>query len=98
MIPFTLLLIWGLYIVSKKEVKISSKRSIKGRVAQIIGILIIFLAILAIARNLVPEGPTSDILVSILSITIVVVIITCIYFIFLHKSNTDNSQTTQSNL
>ena len=92
MIPFTLLLIFGLYVIFKKEVKISSKRSIKGGVAQIVAIPIIVLAISAIALRLIPEGPTHDILESILSISTIVVIINCIYFIFFYKSKTDDSQ------
>ena len=53
----------GLYMIFKKEVKISSKKSIKGKVAQKIGLIFIIPAILSYILKLIPENPINVFLI-----------------------------------
>lgn len=54
----TIFLVAGLYIIFKKEIVISSKKSIKGTKAQIIGLLLIAPALLGYVLQIIPEKPT----------------------------------------
>ncbi len=83
-------LVAGLYMVFKKEVRISSKRSIKGKIAQRIGLIFLAPAILSYLLRLIPESPLSVILAYITLAGYGVAIISILYFVFLYKSTNED--------
>lgn len=85
-------LIAGLYMVFKKEVRISSKRSIKGRVAQRVGLIFLVPAILSYVSKLIPESSLSVILVYVSLVGYGVAIISILYFIFFYKDKSVDAQ------
>lgn len=87
----TFFLIAGLYMVFKKEIRISSKRIIKGKLAQKIGIIFITPALLSYAIKLIPESPFSVILAYISLVSFALAFISIIYFIFFYKSHNDKN-------
>ncbi|MDP3661661.1 MAG: hypothetical protein Q8R17_02330, partial [bacterium] len=79
-------LIAGLYMVFRKEVRISSKRSIKGVVAQKIGLIFLVPALLSFALKLIPDSSLSAILGFISLAGYGIAIVSIFYFIFFYKS------------
>jgi len=77
-------------MVFKKEVRISSKRSIKGKIAQRIGLIFLAPAILSYLLRLIPESPLSVILAYITLAGYGVAIISILYFVFLYKSTNED--------
>lgn len=80
----------GLYMIFKKEVKISSKKSIKGKVAQKIGLIFIIPAILSYILKLIPENPINIFLIYIIITGYAVAIISIFYFIFFYKIKSED--------
>lgn len=76
-------------MVFKKEVKISSKKSIKGKVAQKIGLIFLAPAVLSYAVKLIPDSPLSVILGYIVLVGYGIAIISIFYFIFFYKPKND---------
>lgn len=86
-------LIAGLYIVFKKEVRISSKRSIKGKTAQRVGLIFLAPAILSYLLELIPESSISVILGYVTLAGYGVAIISIFYLVFFYKSTNDGVET-----
>lgn len=80
----------GLYMIFKKEVKISSKKSIKGKVAQKIGLIFIIPAILSYILKLIPENPINVFLIYVIFTGYAVAIISIFYFIFFYKIKSED--------
>ncbi len=87
-------LIAGLYMIFKKEVRISSKRSIKGRVAQNIGLIFLAPAILSYVLKLIPDSPLGVILSYVSLVGYGIAIISIFYFIFFYKSTNNGGVST----
>ena len=86
-------LIAGLYMVFKKEIRISSKRIIKGKVAQKVGIIFIIPALLSYVIKLIPEGSLSVIFAYISLASFALAFISIIYFIFFYKDKMNENKT-----
>lgn len=84
-------LIAGLYMILKKEVRISSKKSIKGPVAQKIGLIFLVPALLSYILKLVPPGPFSVILAYVSLAGYAIATISIFYFIFFYKPTSKDS-------
>jgi len=78
-------LIAGLYMIFQKEVKISSKRSIKGPIAQKIGLIFIVPALLSYIPAMFPKNFFSVIISYVVLLGYAVAIITIFYFVFFNK-------------
>lgn len=78
-------LIAGLYMVFKKEIRISSKRSIKGKIAQRIGLVFVISGLLPSVIGLIPESPISVILGYVSIASFIIAFLSIFYFIFFYK-------------
>lgn len=79
-------LIAGLYMVFKKEIKISSKRVIKGKIPQRIGLVFVISGLLPSVIKLIPESPISVMLEYVSIASFVIAFLSIFYFIFFYKS------------
>lgn len=80
-----LFLIAGLYMIFKKEIKISSKKSIKGKTAQYAGLIFVAPALLSYVLRLIPEGLFSVIFAFINLALFGLAVLSILYFIFFYK-------------
>ena len=80
-----LLVIGGIYMVSQKEVKISSKRSIRGPLAQKLGWMYIVAGALPFTVGLIPFAPLWVAGSFVESVLWVCVIVVTVYFVFFYK-------------
>ena len=87
-------LIAGLYMVFQKEVKISSKRSIRGPITQKIGLIFITPALLQFVPKMFPRYFLSAVISYIVLIGYVMAIISIFYFIFFYKNTKNNDSKT----
>ena len=78
-------LIAGLYMIFQKEVRISSKRSIKGPVAQKIGLIFIVPAILSFIPRMFPQNFFSVIISYVVLLGYAIAVISIFYFVFFYK-------------
>ena len=73
-------------MVFKKEIRISSKKSIKGKIAQQTGLIFILPALLSYGIKLMPESPISMLLAYVSLVAFGSVVISIFYFIFFYKT------------
>ena len=86
-------LIAGLYMIFEKKVRISSKKSIEGTIAQKIGLIFLIPALLSYAVKIIPRNPLSTIFAYASLAGYAVAIISIFYFIFFYKiTNKDTHQ------
>jgi len=74
-------------MVFKKEIRISSKRTIKGKIAQRVGLIFIISGLLPSVIGLLPEGPMSMVLGYLSLASFVIAFLSIFYFIFFYKSS-----------
>lgn len=77
-------------MVFGKEVRISSKRSIKGPIAQKIGLIFLVPALLSFLLKLIPNSPLSVILAVVILAGYGIAVISIFYFIFFYKSDSED--------
>ena len=85
-------LIAGLYMIFKKEVKVSSKRLIKGKTAQKIGLIFLIPVILSYISKLISSGSHSVILAYISLVGYGIAILFIFYFVFFYKQTNNDKE------
>lgn len=83
---YILFLLAGFYMIFKKEIKISSKRSIKGGVAQRLGLLYFVPGVLTLLARTLPQGLFQEITAMAVILGYVVAILVTIYLVFIYRS------------
>jgi len=79
-------LLAGLYIVYKKEVKISAKRVIKGKTAEHLGALYVVAGLFPYVVNAIPAQPIQSAAYLLSLALLAIAILTTLYLIIFYKS------------